>query len=357
MKRISVRIISIAVLVVLALSLAGCSSSSSVRESGHVEPQYKADYNGYSMMDAEEYAYDYGFAASGAAVDNTWGTDLTASERAEVKDDIKQDLNPEKIIYSADATVETTDFETAIGRLSVLIAEKGGWIESSSINGVNYSNIARGHKTTRSASYTIRVPNDKFDSLVGSLSDIGNVPYNHIYTENVTAQYYDTQARLDTYQAQEKRLVQLLDEAETVSDVIEIENELTEVRYRIESVQTSLRNWDRRVSWSTIYLTVNEVFEYTPVKERSYFGKLWDALKDGFENLGDVFIGFVEALPVLLFIGAILFAAVCLVRFLCARGKARRARKAEERARKSYAPIDEADRHADNSGKKETENK
>ena len=67
-------------------------------------------------------------------------------------------------------------------------------------------------------------------------------------------------------------------------------------------MQTSLRGWDRRVSWSTIYLTINEVKEYTPSKTKSYGEKLADAFAYGIENLGEVFVGFVEMLPVLLFL-------------------------------------------------------
>ena len=166
-------------------------------------------------------------------------------------------LLPVCVVFSA--TVETTEFDATISALEAMIDSYGGWVESSSVNGAKYSSISRGSKTNRSASYTVRVPNGKFNSMMSDLSSLGNIPYSHVYTENVTSQYYDTQARLQTYQAQEKRLMELLDKAETVSDVIEIENELTEVRYRIESLQTSLRGWDRRVSWSTLYLTINEV--------------------------------------------------------------------------------------------------
>ena len=121
--------------------------------------------------------------------------------------------------------------------------------------------------------------------------------------------------------------------AETVSDVIEIENELTEVRYRIESLQTSLRGWDRRVSWSTIYLTVNEVKEYTPSKTKSYGEKLADAFAYGIENLGEVFVGFVEMLPVLLFLLLLLVAVIAVIRAIFFNPKRKEKRLARKQAR------------------------
>ena len=89
-------------------------------------------------------------------------------------------------------------------------------------------------------------------------------PIPHTYTENVTSQYYDTQARLTAYQTQEARLLEMMEKAETVEDIITIEEKLTDLRYRIESLQSTLKNWDRQVSYSTISLDVEEVQEYTP---------------------------------------------------------------------------------------------
>lgn len=267
---------------------------------------------GFAMMamnDAavsEEYAYEANtFSAKEAPA---------AEAAAGGSEDTQSDLNPEKIIYSSDVTLETTDFDGTVAAVNALITGNGGWMESSSVSGANYNALAKGAKMNRSASYTIRIPNEKFDGIMADLNTLGNVPYSHVYTENVTAQYYDTQARLTTYQAQEKRLLELLDEAESVSDVIEVENELTEVRYRIESLQTSLRNWDRRVSWSTIYLTVNEVSEYTPEKKISYGKRLANALRYGMEDLGDTFVGFVEVLPVLIFLVLLLIVLIFIVK-------------------------------------------
>lgn len=70
------------------------------------------------------------------------------------------DINPDKIIYSADATLETTDFDTAVEKLGALIEQYGGFIESSSVRGVNIYN--RGSYGRRSADYTVQHPQQKF---------------------------------------------------------------------------------------------------------------------------------------------------------------------------------------------------
>ena len=241
--------------------------------------------------------------------------------------------NPDKIIYSADATVETTAFDETLAKIDELIEQYGGWVESSSISGANYYNISRGHTGSRNASYTLRIPSEAFDEVMSGLSALGNVPYSHVYTENVTAQYYDTQARLDSFKTQEQSLLKLMEKAESVEDIITIESKLAEVRYSIESLQSSLNNWDRRVSYSTVYLSVEEVAEYTPetVVKPSFGQKLVKAVKDGFSTAGEVVSGFVlwllEALPTLILVSAVIFGAFLLIRSAVRKRKAKKAEK------------------------------
>ncbi len=348
------RILAVLICIILMLSLCACGNGSYSRKeqsSGYTTsysaPSYSYDYDELAVS---EEAYG-GFSSSGmyAAASASASSTTTSngssgvsgssgSGSASQSSDDSSDLNPEKIIYSADATVETTQFESTISALEAMIDGVGGWVESSSVTGANYSSISRGSKTNRSASYTVRVPNNKFDEMMSSLPALGNVPRSHVYTENVTSQYYDTQARLTTYQAQEQRLLELLDKAETVSDVIEIENELTEVRYRIESMQTSLRNWDRRVSWSSIRLTINEVSEYTPEVQKGYGERLKEALMEGLDNLSWYFIDFVEALPVLAFFLLLLIILILILKRVIRspkRAERRRARKEAKAAAKA----------------------
>ena len=346
MKNSSLKLLSLVLCLLMLFSLAGCYS-----HKGSADEAYgtQTTYATYNSAANGSYAYKEAAVAGGdfggfsAMADIAYEEAVMASPREEPAAQASgeasaaeaSDLNPEKIIYSADATIESTEFDSTVAALEAMIQECGGWVESSSVNGANYSSISGGRKVNRSASYTLRIPNDKFAGIMNSLSSLGNVPYSHVYTENVTSQYYDTQARLTTYQAQEQRLIELLDVAETVSDVIEIENELAEVRYRIESLQTSLRGWDRRVSWSTIYLTVNEVTEYTPEKKVTYGERLSRAVSNGLESLGDAFVDFVEILPELLF--TLLIAALVLIVFIRlirraikSKGIARRGRKAKK---------------------------
>lgn len=339
------RLFALALVLALALSMCACGSYSSRSLAGDSSHPLAAPAD-YDAMAVTEEAYG-GFAASGNSYAPAPEVGLKNAGSQE-QSGSGSDFSPEKIIYSGDATVETTQFDDTLVALEAMIDGFGGWIESSSVSGNKYSSVSAGSRSNRSASYTVRVPGEKFSELMNDLSSLGNVPSSSTYSENVTSQYYDTEARLTTYQAQEQRLLELLDTADTVSDVIEIENELTDVRYRIESLQTSLRSWDRQISWSTLNLFIREVSEYTPEQPVRFVDRLADSFFNGLDALCDFLLGLVEVLPVLIVVLALLFIVLRLIaravrnpEKAAARREAKKAKKAAEKAASEAKPTEE----------------
>jgi len=328
----------LALLMCLGLCACGTAKSGSpaMREQSSVSSGYvpaPAQMSGSAPM-AMNAAYDMDMAYE----DSGFGMMASAKSEstAEGGSGEAPTENPEKIIYSGDATIETTEFEKSIAALEAMIEKEGGFIQSSSVNGSNYYDSARGYTSRRSASYTLRVPSEKFSDIMSRLSAFGNVPYTYTYTENVTAEYYDVQARMQALQAQESRLVEMMKLAETVEDIITIEDKLTDVRYRIDSLQSSLNNWDRRVAYSTLNITVKEVQVYTPEKvtKITYGEELWRAFTDALKNVGqffkDLLVFLVSAIPTLLILALLFFIFRPLIRKLIEKIKARRAARAEK---------------------------
>lgn len=319
--------ISILLALVMLLSLCACGSSAAQTEASmDIAPMEAPRSVMASSNESASAAAAGGFAAYDDAMP------VPEPEEAPAGADVP-DVDPEKIIYSADATVETTEFDSTLEKVADMIKRYNGWIESSSVNGANYYSTARGNVSSRSAYYTLRVPSTSFNEIMTGLSTLGNVPYTHTYTENVTSQYYDTQARLTAYQTQEARLLEMMEKAETVEDVITIEEKLTELRYQIESLQSTLKNWDRQVSYSTLYLSIEEVAEYTPetpVAKPGYGQRLLSALQSSLRGIGEFFsellIWLVGALPVLIILAAAAAVIVLIVRAIRRKRRAKKAR-------------------------------
>jgi len=326
--------ISLLLALLMVFSLCACGSSSPKTASDGNSAYYSA---APMEMPATEADYD--------AEEADFGFSTAESKVAAANGSTEPSENPSKIIYSANVQVETTDFDASLEKLDELVQEYKGWVESSSINGNNYYDRSRGNVSRRSASYTLRIPSDRFSDLMSGLSVLGNIPYNHTYTENVTAQYYDVQARLSAYSAQEARLLEMMELAETVEDIITLEDRLTEVRYQIESLQSRLLNWDRQVSYSTVYLDLTEVQVYTPEPQvqPTFWQRLGTAAKDGLENVADFLEGLLfflaESLPTLLVLAAIVALIVWIVKSIVRKSKDRKALRREkaEAAKKEEA--------------------
>ncbi|MCQ2558769.1 MAG: DUF4349 domain-containing protein [Oscillospiraceae bacterium] len=323
--------LSLALLMLFGLSACGSAAKSANAASGYYsystsEMAAPAEAPAYVYEMAEEdWAYDEeGFAAAAPA-------QVDAPSQKPETDTIRVD----KIIYSSDVTLEVSDLDKAIAQLTELIGQYGGFVESSSVSGNTYYNIARGNIGSRSASYTIRIPSESFSTVMNSFSTIGNVPYSSTYTQNITSQYYDTQARLTAYRTQEQTLLQMMEKAESVADLIAIEDKLTDVRYCIESLQSTLNNWDRKVNFSTIMLTVSEVKEYTPTKDPTFGEKLLKSAQDGLigavKLLSDLLLWLLEALPTLIILGLIVFGLVKAVIGIRRHSKKPKAAKKERR--------------------------
>ncbi len=239
----------------------------------------------------------------------------------------------EKIIYSSDVAVETVEFDKAVESVEAMLTRYGAFLESSSVAGKSYAETASGRQTYRQAVFVIRVPVDAFGDMNTDLENVGNVTNHRVYTENITERYYDTQSRVDSYRVEQERLLAMLEKCGTVTEMIEIESRLSEVRYELEALESTLRNWQNRVDYSTVNVTLNEVREYTkPVEiHRTYWQQIGDGLRNTLENIGEffkeLFRWIVVNLPTIVLIAA--FAAVVVVLVLAVTRKVR-ARKVKQ---------------------------
>ena len=199
-------------------------------------------------------------------------------------------ITADKIIYSAEAAIETKEYDKTIEAIGAMVNNYGGFMESSSIGGTGY-----GYNRGRTAYFTIRIPSDKFSALTGSLSQLGNVSYCNTYTENVTTQYIDVESRLESYRIQEERLLAMLEKAELLEDMLTIEDHLANVRYNIESYTTQLNYLDRQVSYSTVNLNVEEVVDYTPDQSvtRTFGDRMQGAFSDSLDSIVELFQGLI----------------------------------------------------------------
>ncbi len=241
---------------------------------------------------------NYSAAATKAADTATGGSLLTPGEAE--SDASTRTADSAKIIYTANLTLETRDYDTARAALDAALSDADGYMESSS----EYTNT----DSTRSVSLTLRVPQDSYKSFLAAAAQSGSVTYQNQQAEDITTRYMDTEARLASLTAQRTRLQELQAQADTLADLLEIESSLSDVQYQIESWQSQLDWYSNQVSCCTVYITLNEVETLTPTST-SFGAKLLAALRNGWTG----FVSGAQAVVVFL-VGAwpaILIGAVC----------------------------------------------
>ncbi|MCL2662063.1 MAG: DUF4349 domain-containing protein [Oscillospiraceae bacterium] len=268
----------------------------------------------YAMDDAEMYTdlgRDYGGSAAGGGSDGGNVTPITAP--------VTEGL-AEKIIYSVFADIETLNFDETIENVHTMLLMYGAFIEHSSISGVNYASRFHGWDDFRYASFTIRVPVLSLNAMTGQLRVLGNVVHESSRADNITAQFVDTQSRLNSLIIQEERLLNMLSQADDIPDLIAIEERLSDVRYQIEWLTTTLNNWQRQVDFSTMTLTIREVEEYT--EQPQFNPSYWEQIRDGFisslRGIGrffmNLFLWLIVSAPVLIVLAAVAIIALIIIR-------------------------------------------
>ena len=219
-----------------------------------------------------------------------------------------------KLIRTISMDAETEELETLLTALEEKIAELGGYVENREV----YNGSAYASRRYRYADLTVRIPADKADGFVEHVSGASNVVSSREDIEDVTLTYVDTESRVKALETERDRLLELMDQAETMYDLLEIESRLTEVRYQLESVASQLKTLENQVSYATVYLNISEVQEYTPVAEKTTWQRITEGFADSLEGIWDgaveLFVWVLANSPYLALFGLLGWALVAVSR-------------------------------------------
>lgn len=280
MKRGIHKFIGLGLAVILIGGLTSCSSGPVTKQSMSM-PNSNAEYKSDQAYPQEEYleSYDLEEMGVGSTYVNATGEEAPVTQPYATE---------RKLIKTVDMSVETKAFDTLLETLDSQITTAGGYIESfNSYNGSMYSS-SRG---SRNADMSIRIPKDQLEAFLDTVSSITNVVNRSENVEDITLSYVDLKSHKEALEVEQTRLLELLEKAESIEDIIKIEERLSNVRYHIGSMESQLRTYDNKVDYSTVYLNINEVQELTPVSEET----VWERISVGFvHSIKNIAEGFVE---------------------------------------------------------------
>ena len=137
---------------------------------------------------------------------------------------------------------------------------------------------------------TVRIPKAHFDVFVTELSGgVKKIDEKSITVQDVTEEFIDSTARLAVKQETEQGYLRLLNQAKTIKDILDIQNELQDIRSDIESIEGRLRYLKNSVNFSTLHISMYQQIEAAS-ETGSLFMPVWDAIKGGVQAFAAVCI-------------------------------------------------------------------
>lgn len=158
-------------------------------------------------------------------------------------DEATIDLN-RKIITNTDIRMESTDVPQALRELASLAREEGGYIQSQYQTESSDNNFY--------GELVVRIPAESVDRFVAAIESHGKIRENEVSIQDVTAEYTDTESRLENARVQESRLLEMFEEANTIDEMLYIQSELDRLQERIEVYEGQIQLWDNLVDLSTV---------------------------------------------------------------------------------------------------------
>lgn len=320
MKKMNMRkgmILALAGVMVVALTGCGKSASSTTVFHEMAGDSAASEYYSYDDMGIQNY-YDYGMTEEYAPEWNAEMESPAEGTTAQVMD------YSQKLIRTYNFSYETLAFEDSVAYVNAKVAEYGGYIESSETYG----------RSSRYAYFTVRIPDKNANAFLNDAGQIGEIISKSESTEDITLTYYDTAARLETLHTQHDRLLELLSTAATLEDIVQLERELSDVEYEINSYQSILNSYDNRVNYVTMHIDISEVAQIQVIEEDGFFTELKKELsrntRDVIDSLLDMVIAVIAFIPYLIVIAVAALVVLLIVLAINKKSKKRLAKKLDK---------------------------
>lgn len=239
-------------------------------------------------------------------------------------------ISDRKLTRTVDLRMETQNFVDLTAKIESEVIMTGGYIQTSAISGEDKGSSGR------LATYVLRIPAAKLDDFLAKIKTDGNVLSQSNKIDDITLQYSDTETRLASLRIEQETLMGLLERAETIEDIITIQDRLTNIRWQVESYEAQKRLMDNQVEYSVLNISLAEVKDLTPVEAENYlteaarrFNQAW---KDFVKGIRTFSLDLISAAPMLI----LLLVLAIIAWILIARSRSRyRARQQEQRLRQA----------------------
>ncbi|TME58361.1 MAG: DUF4349 domain-containing protein [Chloroflexi bacterium] len=198
-------------------------------------------------------------------------------------------------------SVKSGAFDSSLSAVRTLVEGMGGYV-----SGTDAQANPQANEGIRTGVISFMVPASKFDAAIDAMAGLGKVQTEHISGQDVSAQYVDLQARLANEEAQRNAMIALLAKAQSVSDIIAVQNQLGQITGQIEQLKGQIQYIDHNVAFSTITVQITEAgapVTTAPSDNWGFVSALSDAAHNFVTTINYLITGLGAIGPVLILLG------------------------------------------------------
>ncbi len=253
----------------------------------------------------------YGYIDSYSGVDPSFLPSFESQEKGLATDELLNDADGSKIQKNGSISFLVEKIDESVESVKVINTKYLGQI-------TNIYDYGRGND--RVVTITVKVPVTNFESYYEEIRDIdGEVTYANISTTDVTEEYIDITSRLKNLKSVETQLVEILQDAQSITDILAVQKELNTVRGEIESYEQRKRYFDSQTDYS--YISISFSIDKMGLNISEDEWKPWGEFKAALNSLVSVLKGFVNMTIWLLVFSPIVLIPVGIVLYIVKRRK------------------------------------
>lgn len=216
----------------------------------------------------------------------------------------------EKLIYRANLCIETLNYQETIKEIRNHIKKFEGMVEYENEYSDNYDWYKENAEDVMHAQLTIRIPTKHYDEFLNQVEGSAKVISKNTSIENITKEYNDNSVRIEAFEVQQKRLLEMMSKAETIEEMIAVETRLTEVQTELNILKSYQASMDTDIEYSQITLSIDEVKKYTE-STSSFLLRIKERFIEGLEGFVEFIVNVILVVvylsPFILVIGCVLY--------------------------------------------------
>ena len=214
--------------------------------------------------------------------------------------DISSDRKIENIF---DYTFESINYDQDYDKLTKLVDDHKGYIESSNLN---IDTGRNGDENIRNFGASIKIPQEESNKFKNEIVKIGKIIYQSSYTNDLTSSYKDINIRLSSKEKELDKLNDLMKNAKNIDETMAIQARILEVEDEIDQMKSMIKDVDSKVTYDTFDININEVYDYNNYANNNpdFSSRIKEAFKDSIHIFSkfwqDLLVAIVSIWPLIL---------------------------------------------------------